>query len=104
MELNITELEYEDIGYVENNKFYPTIQKTSNVSNTFKKKPISYDDILSSLNMKVVDGKLQISRNDHQQIIQNQNQNQTQSLDIGHNQYKNQINQINQRNQINQIN
>lgn len=82
MELNITEIDnedVEDIGYVENNTFFPNAQLQKNtkkpILNVVKepvKKQISYDDILNSLNMKLIDGKLQISRNDKQ--VHNQNQ------------------------------
>jgi hypothetical protein len=95
MELNITEIEnehVEDIGYVENNVFYPNAQfskKTKtpilNVVKEPVKKQVSYDDILNSLNMKLIDGKLQISRNDKQ--VQNQNHNQHMNMNM--NQYQN---------------
>jgi hypothetical protein len=42
----------------------PIINVNKNLDNAPKKKQISYDDILSSLNMKVVNGKLQIIRGD----------------------------------------
>jgi hypothetical protein len=72
----------EDIGFIENNKLYnsrfhdtqnkrvyPTAQKilpTNSFSHDNKKvsKKVTYDDILSSLNMKVINGKLQIVRGD----------------------------------------
>ena len=76
MELNITEtdgFEYsddvEDVGHFDDNTFIPYVKpilkpilKTQpNIPP--KKKQVTYDDILSSLNMTVVDGKLQIVRN-----------------------------------------
>jgi hypothetical protein len=78
----------EDIGFIENNKLYnsrfhntqnsknsqnkrvyPTAQKIlpdNSFTDDNKKvsKKVTYDDILSSLNMKVVNGKLQIVRGD----------------------------------------
>jgi len=80
----------EDIGFIENNKLYnsrfhddtqrqniqnkrvyPTSQKilpgnTNGIADDNKKmsKKVTYDDILSSLNMKVINGKLQIVRGD----------------------------------------
>ncbi len=74
----------EDIGFIENNKLYnsrfhdtqnkrvyPTPQKIlpgnpSGFVDDNKKvsKRVTYDDILSSLNMKVINGKLQIVRGD----------------------------------------
>jgi hypothetical protein len=74
----------EDIGFIENNKLYnsrfhdtqnkrvyPTAQKilpTNGFSladdNKKVSKKVTYDDILSSLNMKVINGKLQIVRGD----------------------------------------
>ena len=109
MELDITEigeLDYsddynnvEDIGYVENNVFVPsqpqkpilksslkapqTVPMPSNVSSSLqppaKKKQVTYDDILSSLNMTVVNGKLQIVRNRTAENVNIQNQNQSQN-------------------------
>jgi len=73
MELNISEFEYnddvEDVGHFDDNTFIPYVKpilkpilKTQpNIPP--KKKQVTYDDILSSLNMTVVDGKLQIVRN-----------------------------------------
>ena len=75
MELNITEtdgFEYsddvEDVGHFDDNTFIPYVKpilkpilKTQLTPP--KKKQVTYDDILSSLNMTVVDGKLQIVRN-----------------------------------------
>jgi len=78
----------EDIGFIENNKLYnsrfhddtqrqniqnkrvyPSAQKilpTNGFTDDNKKvsKKVTYDDILSSLNMKVINGKLQIVRGD----------------------------------------
>jgi hypothetical protein len=83
MELKFNEIDdngVEDVGYFENNVFVPTNhpnlvkQNASNIrpqimkpviNSTIKeKKSISYDDILSSLNVKVVNGVLQIKRAD----------------------------------------
>jgi hypothetical protein len=79
------EEQVDDIGFIENNTFYNTaniqaqnkrlsqlpLPKQQYVYNTntnpgVKKEPkkVTYDDILSSLNMKVVNGKLQIVRGD----------------------------------------
>ena len=77
MELNITEtdgFEYsddvEDVGHFDDNTFIPYVKpilkpilKTQPRPPAPKKKQVTYDDILSSLNMTVVDGKLQIVRN-----------------------------------------
>lgn len=88
MNLNIAELDdAEDVGYVtEDNVFHtykpvipvkpvvivkPTIPvKTISVKSSAmliekpEKKNVSYDDILSSLNMTIINGKLQIKRTD----------------------------------------
>jgi hypothetical protein len=74
MELNISEFEYsddvEDVGHFDDNTFTPYVKpilkpilKTQPRSPAPNKKQVTYDDILSSLNMTVVDGKLQIVRN-----------------------------------------
>ena len=56
--------EVEDIGYVdEQNKFYKTnaINRIPfHEKNVPKKKKISYDDLLSSMGMKLVNGKLEL--------------------------------------------
>jgi len=70
MELNISEFDdVEDVGLFDDNAFIPHVKpilkpilKTQPI-NPSKKKQVTYDDILSSLNMTVVDGKLQIVRN-----------------------------------------
>ena len=70
MELNISEFDdVEDVGLFDDNTFIPHVKpilkpilKTQPI-NPSKKKQVTYDDILSSLNMTVVDGKLQIVRN-----------------------------------------
>jgi hypothetical protein len=80
----------DDIGFIENNKFYNTtsnhvqnkrvlpsqtllpknvggngtIYNPNLVEKQPEKKKVTYDDILSSLNMKVINGKLQIVRGD----------------------------------------
>lgn len=93
MNLTFSEIDsddVEDIGYIEDNKFFMNkIESTSSLTTTTPIKPIlkksiipsqpvnkgvTYDDILSSLNMTVVNGKLQIIRK-----VSNQNQNQTQN-------------------------
>ena len=69
MELNISEFDdVEDVGLFDDNTFIPHVKpilkpilKTQLTPP--KKKQVTYDDILSSLNMTVVDGKLQIVRN-----------------------------------------
>lgn len=78
------EQQVEDIGFIENNKFYnssfrghsqnkrvfPPEKLLERGSTNFiekqqaEKKKVTYDDILSSLNMKVINGKLQIVRGD----------------------------------------
>ena len=76
MELNITEtdgFEYsddvEDVGHFDDNTFIPYVKPIlkpilkTQPNTPPKKKQVTYDDILSSLNMTVVDGKLQIVRN-----------------------------------------
>jgi len=70
MELNISEFDYsddvEDVGHFDDNTFIPYVKpilKTQPRPPAPKKKQVTYDDILSSLNMTVVDGKLQIVRN-----------------------------------------
>lgn len=74
------EQQVEDIGFIENNKFYNKTSLNKRVfppekllergsanfleKNQTEKKKVTYDDILSSLNMKVINGKLQIVRGD----------------------------------------
>jgi len=99
MNLKVVELDedVEDIGYVEGNTFYKTVNKPLPLPNNSlitkplvnrqipkqipnkpsamqiekpEKKQISYDDILSSLNMTIVNGKLQIKRADSQALAQ----------------------------------
>jgi len=103
MNLKVVELDedIEDMGYVEDNVFYETVNKPSVKVNKPslavnrqipkpapnkpsamqiekpEKKEISYDDILSSLNMTIVNGKLQIKRADSQ-ALQKQKQQQQQ--------------------------
>jgi len=79
MELNIEELDIDDVddlGYSDNpiskgkityvNPYanFNGLNRTNTNNNTIisKKKAVTYDDILSTLNMQVVNGKLQISR------------------------------------------
>ena len=70
MELNISEILGSPPSKMEDNydsspNIYPSkpILSTSKpVQNNRKKKSVSYDDILSTLNMQVVNGKLQISK------------------------------------------
>jgi len=82
MELNIEELDIDDVddlGYSDNpiskgkityvNPYanFNGLNRTNNNTNNnntivSKKKAVTYDDILSTLNMQVVNGKLQISR------------------------------------------
>ena len=66
-------------GHKNNNGFKPTIHNSMHlVNNTEKrKKKISYDDILSSMNTVVIDGKLEfISKDKLNNILENNNQNQ----------------------------
>lgn len=69
MELNISEFDdVEDVGLFDDNTFIPHVKPTlkpilKTQLTPPKKKQVTYDDILSSLNMTVVDGKLQIVRN-----------------------------------------
>ena len=73
MELNISEFEnsddVEDVGHFDDNTFIPYVKPIlkpilkTQPNTPPKKKQVTYDDILSSLNMTVVDGKLQIVRN-----------------------------------------
>lgn len=92
------EEQVDDVGFIENNKFYNTMSSNSTIQNKrvfppqkllddnknlgvksgsiynpnpnfiekqqAEKKKVTYDDILSSLNMKVINGKLQIVRGD----------------------------------------
>ena len=74
------EEQIDDIGFIENNKFYNKTSLNKRVfppekllergstnfleKNQTEKKKVTYDDILSSLNMKVINGKLQIVRGD----------------------------------------
>jgi hypothetical protein len=85
------EQQVEDIGFIENNKFYNSSFRGNSSQNKrvfqpekllergssnlnpnpnfiekqqAEKKKVTYDDILSSLNMKVINGKLQIVRGD----------------------------------------
>jgi hypothetical protein len=88
----VQEEQVDDIGFIENNKFYNTTSNNIQNKRVFppdkllpknvggsnhniynpnpnlvekqEKKKVTYDDILSSLNMKVVNGKLQIVRGD----------------------------------------
>jgi len=78
----ITSMAYKNRGSLVNNVLTPPPKK------------ISYDDILSSLNMQVVNGQLQIVRNVAAENIKNNNINPT----------KNQLNanQFNANNQLNQ--
>jgi len=88
------EQQVEDIGFIENNKFYNSsfrghsqnkrvfqpeklLERGSTNPNPnpnfiekqqAEKKKVTYDDILSSLNMKVINGKLQIVRGDAEVI------------------------------------
>jgi hypothetical protein len=104
MNLKVVELDedVEDIGYVEGNTFYKTVNKPSLTVNKPlvnrqipksvpnkpsamqiekpEKKQISYDDILSSLNMTVVNGKLQIKRADSQALEKQKQQQQVNSM------------------------
>jgi hypothetical protein len=85
-EPGVDDEDVEDIGYVDvNNKFVPNpnLKKYNPRITTMgaskrgslvlpkpeQKKKVSYDDILNSLNMKVVDGKLQLSRNHHSENV-----------------------------------
>jgi hypothetical protein len=96
MNLKIVELDediedVEDVEIVEDNIFYRTVNKPQVPSKPLitrqipkpvpnkpsamqiekpEKKNISYDDILSSLNMTIVNGKLQIKRADSQALAQ----------------------------------
>ena len=87
MDFNFTEIDnlddgVEDVGFIDNGKFTPaattsrvpipriTTMAHKNRGSLAPPAPqpqparkVTYDDILSSLNMKVVDGKLQIIRN-----------------------------------------
>ena len=70
MELNISEFDdVEDVGHFDDNTFIPYVKPIlkpilkTQPKTPSKKKQVTYDDILSSLNMTVVDGKLQIVRN-----------------------------------------
>jgi hypothetical protein len=99
MDLNVTEFDnldddVEDVGFIDNGKFTPA--STSRVpmprittmahknrgslappaSQPKPARNVTYDDILSSLNMKVVDGKLQIIRNVVAENIKSNNLNQ----------------------------
>ena len=64
MELNISEIDnYDSSPNIYPNPITKPILSTSKpVQNVRKKKSVSYDDILSTLNMQVVNGKLQISK------------------------------------------
>ena len=69
MELNISEFDdVEDVGLFDDNTFIPHVKPTlkpilKTKLTPPKKKQVTYDYILSSLNMTVVDCKLQIVRN-----------------------------------------
>jgi len=70
MELVINELDYEDIP--ENQKFNTPV-KPNDVTN---KKAVSYEDILSKMNMYVSNGKLHlVDRNDFNKIASHANPN-----------------------------
>ena len=75
----VQEDQAEHIGFIENNKYYnssfnsnaqnkrvyPSVKKIAPGNGNKKdSKKVTYDDILSSLNMNVVNGKLQIVRGD----------------------------------------
>jgi hypothetical protein len=70
MELNISEILGSPPSKMEDNydsspNIYPSkpiLSASKPVQNVRKKKSVSYDDILSTLNMQVVNGKLQISK------------------------------------------
>ena len=91
----VQEDQAEDIGFIENNKYYnssfnsnaqnkrvyPSAQKIApgngnsngNLRDNKKdSKKVTYDDILSSLNMKVINGKLQIVRGDADVLLPQQ--------------------------------
>jgi hypothetical protein len=119
MELTFTELEDDDINnyntYYDNLITEPKVHSLPPFNNETKiqiqksvinkrlekpKKKISYDDILSSMNTVVIDGKLEFIKKDNlQNIMQNQNQQNPQnknkvsfSKNISQNDYQNQIN------------
>ena len=72
MELKITETQKNSIGankYVGANK--NTVTSITTTTTTPNKKSINYDDILSKMSMCVVDGKLQISNKDLENVKTN---------------------------------
>ena len=82
-------------------QYNPLKRQTQNSSYNSKKKQVSYDDILSSMNTVVIDGKLEFIRNDKlQNIVENQPQQkkvtinglQSQSKSPSQNNYQSQIN------------
>ena len=84
-------------------QYNPFKRQTQNSSYNSKKKQISYDDILSSMNTVVIDGKLEFIRNDKlQNIVEKQPQqkkvtfsglpSQTQTQTQTQNNYQSQIN------------
>uniref|UniRef100_A0A6C0DAH4 Uncharacterized protein n=1 Tax=viral metagenome TaxID=1070528 RepID=A0A6C0DAH4_9ZZZZ len=87
----ITSMAYKNRGSLVNNVLTPPPKK------------ISYDDILSSLNMQVVNGQLQIVRNVTAENIKNNNINPTNqnTIQFNNNQFNNQKNsQFNQTKKI----
>jgi hypothetical protein len=70
------------------NNYHNEIQKTQRQRQPPKQKRISYDDILSSMNTVVIDGKLEfISKDSLQNIVENQqNQNQQNKKRVSFNQ------------------
>ena len=80
---------------------YNPFKRQTQPRNNSKKKQVSYDDILSSMNTVVIDGKLEFIRNDKlQNIVENQPQQkkvtinglQSQSKSPSQNNYQSQIN------------
>lgn len=107
MNLNITEIHdnldldlvddsFEDVGVVDNSGQFtastpsskvpvprvpvPRVPVTKASSTPVVQRKVTYDDILSSLNMKVVDGKLQIVRNTSVENIKSNNFNPNQNF------------------------
>ena len=117
MNLNITEIHdnldldlvddsFEDVGVVDNSGQFtastpsskvpvprvpvPRVPVTKASSTPVVQRKVTYDDILSSLNMKVVDGKLQIVRNTSVENIKSNNFNPNQNQNFNPNQNFNQ--------------
>lgn len=90
--MNFTELQEVEGGENYNNNYWTNEATTTTASNTKSKKKVSYDDILTSLNMVVHNGVLQFAKKQQktqppQQYQQQQYQQQQPQNSYIHNKY-----------------